>query len=509
MGAGIATAMLLAGLDVTLVERDTGARDKARETIAGNLAAAVGRGQARRGPARGDPHRTPPHARRVTTPLAEVDLVVEAVFEELELKREVFASLDGIVRDGAILATNTSYLDVNAIAGATSRPADVLGLHFFSPAHVMRLLEIVVADATAPEVVASAFALAKRLGKVAVPAGRLRRLHRQPSLGALPRSRRSHGTRRREPVRDRCGDPGRSASRWGRTRCSTSPVSTSPMRPGSGRPPGVTRASACRPSPTPSSRPADWARRAGAATTSTRRARAAAHPIRAWREDRRRGARRRRASCRGAFDDEEIVRRYLAAMIDEGARVVDEGIARRPHDVDVVLAHGYGFPRWRGAADEARRHDRTRSGARGHPRVRRRRRSLLGAGTPLLERLVDAGRTFEAMNAEGAGRGERRRRHPAALSRAERAHLPGRGRLPRRLQRLLACTAPRCGVPLARALADVGDRSATRSRPVRRRVGGDGTPGSRCPPRGSAPSACTNCPAATPTSGARSAKRTR
>ena len=170
MGAGIATALLLAGLDVTLVERDAGACDKARETIGGNLAAAVSRGKL------DEPRREAMLAERLRTlvghdALAEVDLVVEAVFEDLELKREVFASLDGIVRDGAILATNTSYLDVNAIAGATSRPADVLGLHFFSPAHVMRLLEIVVADATAPEVVASAFALAKRLGKVAVPAG--------------------------------------------------------------------------------------------------------------------------------------------------------------------------------------------------------------------------------------------------------------------------------------------------------------------------------------------------
>ena len=91
-------------------------------------------------------------------------LVIEAVFEEMAVKKRVFEELDRICKPGTILASNTSYLDINEIAASTSRPADVLGLHFFSPAHVMKLLEVVVADATAPDVAATGFALGKTLG---------------------------------------------------------------------------------------------------------------------------------------------------------------------------------------------------------------------------------------------------------------------------------------------------------------------------------------------------------
>jgi len=103
--------------------------------------------------------------------LAEVDLVIEAAFENLAIKKEIFARLDAVCRPGAILATNTSTLDVDAIAAATSRAGDVIGLHFFSPAHIMRLLEIVRGSRTSPEVIATALQLAKRLGKVGVVVG--------------------------------------------------------------------------------------------------------------------------------------------------------------------------------------------------------------------------------------------------------------------------------------------------------------------------------------------------
>ena len=97
--------------------------------------------------------------------------MIEAVFESLEVKRDVFLTLDRVMKPGAILATNTSTLDVDAIAGFTRRPADVLGLHFFSPANVMRLLEVVRGRETSPDVLATALALAKRLRKVAVVSG--------------------------------------------------------------------------------------------------------------------------------------------------------------------------------------------------------------------------------------------------------------------------------------------------------------------------------------------------
>ena len=394
MGAGIATAMLLAGLDVTLVERDAGACDKAQESIDGNLAAAVKRGkldESRRRTILSD------HLRTVVghDALAGVDLVVEAVFEDLELKREVFASLDGIVRDGAILATNTSYLDVDAIAAATLRPADVVGLHFFSPAHVMRLLEIVVADATAPDVVASALALAKRLGKVAVPAGvcdgfignRLLARYRAAADhmvldGASPyaidaairafgfpmgpyevfdlagldiahaaRQRKAAGRHPRERV-PTFADALVEAGRLGRK---------------SGRGYYIHEPGARRGVPDPSVEGIIAEAREAAGIVPR------------------------------AFDKEEIVRRYLAAMIDEGARVVDEGIARRPLDIDVVLVHGYGFPRWRGGPMK-------HADTIGLDRVLADIRKFAAADdhfwapAPLLERLVDEGQTFETMN---------------------------------------------------------------------------------------------------------------
>src|SRR5690606_33955642 len=103
--------------------------------------------------------------------LADCDIIIEAVFEEMDIKKEVFGKLDAIAKPGAVLASNTSYLDVNEIAASTSRPQDVLGMHFFSPANVMRLLEIVRGDKTAPDVLATALAVAKKIGKVPVVVG--------------------------------------------------------------------------------------------------------------------------------------------------------------------------------------------------------------------------------------------------------------------------------------------------------------------------------------------------
>jgi len=147
MGAGIATAALLTGLSVVLIEMTQEAVDAAKSRIAGNLAGALKRGKISQDQ----------HDGMLTTALtgavnydalAQVDLVIEAVFEDMDVKKQVFAKLDAACKPGCVLATNTSYLDVNEIAASTSRPGDVIGLHFFSPAHVMKLLEVVVADHT-------------------------------------------------------------------------------------------------------------------------------------------------------------------------------------------------------------------------------------------------------------------------------------------------------------------------------------------------------------------------
>jgi 3-hydroxyacyl-CoA dehydrogenase len=167
MGAGIAAACLLRGLDVTLLERDQASADAAQTRVSDIL-----NGSAKRGLI---PDVACVIARFRTavqySALSDRDLVIEAVFEDIAVKKDVFRQLEAHLRADAILATNTSYLDVNDIAACLANPSRAIGLHFFSPAHVMKLLEIVVPDAARDEVIATAAALAKRLGKIGVLAG--------------------------------------------------------------------------------------------------------------------------------------------------------------------------------------------------------------------------------------------------------------------------------------------------------------------------------------------------
>ncbi len=345
MGQGIAASALSAGLEVTLVERDDAAAAKAAAGIARMQDGAVKRGklsQSDRDTMMADRFR----ALTDDQALADADLVIEAVFESMDVKREVFARLDGICRPGAVLATNTSYLDVNEIAAATSRPGDVIGLHFFSPANVMRLLEIVVADRTAPDVVATAFALAKRMGKIGVRSGvcdgfignRMLSAYRTAAdhmvldgaspyqvdraiagfgfpmgpyqvgdlagldIGYATRQRKAatRDARERVPVfADRLAEAGRLGRKTGRGYYIYDEQSPQ------GR-------------PDPELEPMLDAIRADLGITPR------------------------------DFTDDEIRSRYMAAMVNEGAKILDEGIAARASDIDVVLLHGYGFPRGKG-----------------------------------------------------------------------------------------------------------------------------------------------------------------
>ena len=166
MGGGIAMNFLNAGIPVTLVEMSQEALDRGLGVIRRNYENSAKRGRLTE--AQVDQRLALIRPTLDLTALAEVDLVIEAVFEEMAVKKEIFARLDGIAKPGAILASNTSFLDLDEIAAATSRPEWVIGMHFFSPANVMRLLEVVRGRMTSNEVIATAMKLAKRIDKVPV-----------------------------------------------------------------------------------------------------------------------------------------------------------------------------------------------------------------------------------------------------------------------------------------------------------------------------------------------------
>ena len=169
MGTGIGLAFLNAGYPLTIVETTQEALDKGVARVKDTLEANVKRGRATEAQAKDRMARLTPSLK--LEDLGTSDLIIEAVFENMALKKEIFAKLDKIAKPGAIIATNTSTLDVDEIAAVTKRPQDVVGLHFFSPANIMRLLEIVRAEKTAPDVMATSMAVAKKIGKVGVQAG--------------------------------------------------------------------------------------------------------------------------------------------------------------------------------------------------------------------------------------------------------------------------------------------------------------------------------------------------
>lgn len=169
MGTGIAIAALGAGLSVVLLEQDAAALARGKLRVQDHYKDRVAKGKLQASEAASQEAHL--HASTDWSDLKRADLIIEAVFEDMAVKQEVFRKIDAHARAGAVLATNTSYLDVDAIARATKRPEDVLGLHFFSPAHVMKLLEVVRGKHTAPEVLATGVAVGRLLGKTPVVCG--------------------------------------------------------------------------------------------------------------------------------------------------------------------------------------------------------------------------------------------------------------------------------------------------------------------------------------------------
>lgn len=335
MGGGIAMNFLSAGIPVVLLEREQAALDRGVSIIRRNY-----EGSAKRG------RMTSEQVERaigLLSPtlsyddLADCDLVIEAVFELMSIKKEVFTKLDAIVKNGAILATNTSYLDVNEIAAVTGRPESVIGLHFFSPANVMKLLEVVRGAKTSDSVLATCMALAKTIRKVAVVAGvchgfignRMLEPRNQQAfalaLEGVKPSRidkvlldfgwpmgplqmfdlagidigwdpaKSNG---QENLRDLLCESGLLGQKVGHgfydydeNRNSTPSAKVEAMI-------------------------AEFAAR--------------------------------KAIPQREIDDQEILERLLYPMVNEGALILEEGIAQRASDIDVVWLYGYGWPAWKG-----------------------------------------------------------------------------------------------------------------------------------------------------------------
>lgn len=340
MGAGIAAAFLDAGLPVTLVERNGTALETGLANVARLYEGSVSRGRLTREAA--DARLARLSGGVEPSALAGADVVVEAVFEELEVKRRVFRGLDAACKPGALLATNTSYIDPGAIAKATGRPQDVLGLHFFSPANVMKLLEIVRPPAASDESVATAWAVARALRKTPVLAGvcegfignRILKVYRRAAEGLLLRGLRPETV---DAALRAFGMPmgpfemqdfagldiaaaQRAAARE-RGESVFAPVSDRLVAEGRlGRKAGggwYDYAEGDR-TPRPSPRVAEIvAEESGAAAPP-------------------------------ALDETTIQRRVLYPMVDEGARILGEGVARSAAAIDLVETLGFGFPRRRG-----------------------------------------------------------------------------------------------------------------------------------------------------------------
>ncbi|WP_439501932.1 3-hydroxyacyl-CoA dehydrogenase NAD-binding domain-containing protein [Aminobacter ciceronei] len=342
MGAGIAVAALTAGYRVVGIEQTEDAATKGRERIAGILDKAV---QSERLAAT---VRDGCLARLAVAAnigeLAAADLVIEAVFDDLAVKTELFQRLDGIVRPDAILATNTSYLNPDEIAAATAHPGRVVGLHFFSPANIMRLVEVVDCKATAPDVLASALAFARKLGKLPVVSG--------VTEGFI--GNRIFSAYRREAefmVED-----------------GAAPEEVDAALEAYGFPMGIFTVYDM------AGLEIAWARRKRQAATRDPNARyveIADKLCEAGRFGRKTGkgwydyasgekavdpevtaliaaARAAKDISPRRFTVDEIVDRLLRAMADEGAALLTESIAARSSDIDLVMINGYGFPAHKG-----------------------------------------------------------------------------------------------------------------------------------------------------------------
>ena len=334
MGGGISMNFLSAGIPVTIIEQEQAALDRGTGVMRKNYEASAAKGRFK-------PEQVEA-AMGALTPslhledLADCDLIIEAVFETMAVKKEVFGKLDRIAKPGAILASNTSYLDVNEIAASTSRPQDVVGMHFFSPANVMKLLEIVRGAKTAPDVLATVMGIAKKIGKVAVVAGVCdgfigNRMLKQRQLAAMQLLMEGATPQQIDKVHTDFGMPmgpfqmsdlagvdigwHRDPTRIENVRDALAAVGRWGQKTGKGF---YDYDEKRRPTPSPETQKIidDFAAKSNQAKRD--------------------------------ISDEEIVERTLYPMVNEGALILAEKMAQRASDIDVVWIYGYGWPVYRG-----------------------------------------------------------------------------------------------------------------------------------------------------------------
>jgi 3-hydroxyacyl-CoA dehydrogenase len=344
MGGGIAMSLAGIGIPVTLIDANAQGLERGLQRVKDNYATSVKRGKL----AQADMDQ---RVALITGSLQmadvkDADMVIEAVFEDMGLKQDIFRQLDALCQPGAILATNTSGLDVDQIAGVTSRPQDVVGAHFFSPAHVMRLLEVVRGAQTAPDVIATLMDLGRRMGKIAVLAriypgfignalfrNYTREAHFLVEDGALPHEVDAALTKFGYAmgifaVHDMAGnDVGyqtRKAQmatrptdrRWNDLIIKLCDLGRLGQKSGKG-----------------------WYRYEAGDRTPHRDPEVEQFIAE---ESARMGLPRR------TMYEAEIVKRCLYGMINEGAKLLEQGIALRPGDIDITYLTGYGFPAHQG-----------------------------------------------------------------------------------------------------------------------------------------------------------------
>ena len=342
MGAGIATSALTAGLQVTLVDASAEVLEAAKSKIRATLDSSVRKGRMTRDIAEVALSRLVTAASMDALQAAHV--VIEAVFENLPIKQEVFRSLAQCTPSGTLLATNTSTLDIDAIAGVSGRPTEVVGMHFFSPAHVMRLVEIARGERTSDATLATVSVLARRLGKIAVEVGN--------AFGFVGNRMLYEYGREKELLLLEGASPEQVDGALEGFGMAMGPNAVSDL---SGIDIGcqARRVWAERPADPRYYRVSDLLVERGRLGQKSGRGfyryvagggRVADPEVdEIIREEARRlGVERRK------IEDSEIVERCMLALINAGACLLDRGIARRPADIDVIWCNGYGFPRARG-----------------------------------------------------------------------------------------------------------------------------------------------------------------